>query len=89
MDFDARRRRKWARGRSERGLSPDAPFDGDPADELQMETLDIPNYADQLHADGDIGEQETERLYAMAFDIYLFMEAVKHRRAERLRSHAA
>lgn len=89
MTFDERRKRKWAKGRAERGLENDAPFDGDAAAELQAEMLDAANYADQLLAEGDIGEPEADRLHAMAFDIYLFMEAVRNRRAERLRSQAA
>lgn len=81
MDFDERRRAKWRRGRRERGLDDDAPFDGDPARELQDETLDIPNYAEELLRRGDIGRAEAERLHAMSLDIYLFMNAVRERRA--------
>ena len=81
MDFDERRRAKWRRGRRERGLDDDAPFDGDPARELQDETLDIPNYAEELLRRGDIGEAEAQRLYDMSLDIYLFMESVRGRRS--------
>ena len=82
--FDERRKWKWIDGRAERGLDANAPFLGNPAEELQNEALDIPNYAEVLLNDGDIGLAEAERLHAMSIDIYLLMEAVKVRRAERL-----
>jgi hypothetical protein len=84
MEFDRERKRKWREGRRERGLDPAAPFEGDPAAELQNEALDIPNYAEVLLLDGDIDRDVAERLHAVSLDIYLLMEAVKARRAERL-----
>jgi hypothetical protein len=80
MDFDERRRKKWRKGRRERGLADSDPFDGDPAAELQDETLDIPNYAEELLSRGEIGQQEAERLHAMSLDMYLFMQSVRARR---------
>lgn len=68
MDFDARRRRKWARGRAERGLSPDAPFDGDPAAEAREELVDLANYIDELHARGRIGEEERYRAHSVLIE---------------------
>ena len=68
MDFDARRRSKWARGRAERGLSPDAPFIGDPATEARDELVDLANYIDQLHHQGRIGEEERYRAHSVLIE---------------------
>lgn len=84
MDFDQRRRQKWIAGRKERGLGMAGTFLGNPAEELQHETLDLANYADQIHHDGDMSEQEADRYVSLAREMYLHMEAVKQRRAVRL-----
>ena len=41
---------RWLTGRRERGLDLDAPFEGDPAEELRQELADAWNYAGQLAA---------------------------------------
>lgn len=84
MDFDQERRRKWMAGRRERGLDVHGPFIGNPAEEMQHETLDLANYADQLLGDGDLSEQEADRYISLAREMYLHMGAVRARRAERL-----
>ena len=56
MDFDERRKQKWIAGRRERGLSHDAPFDGDPVLEALGETPDLANYIEQSIRDGRIPE---------------------------------
>lgn len=84
MDFDQRRRQKWIDGRRERGLPLDGKFLGNAAEELQNETLDIPNYADQLLEDGDMSVQEADRYLNLSREMYLHMEVVKKRRAERI-----
>lgn len=56
QDFDERRRAKWAAGRAERGLSPDAPFDGNPVHEALGETPDLANYIEQAIHEGRIPE---------------------------------
>jgi hypothetical protein len=55
--FDERRRAKWQRGRGERGLFPGEPFDGDAAEEMQEELLDLVNYAEQAYVEGRISEE--------------------------------
>lgn len=67
-EFDERRRRKWARGRAERGLPADAPFDGDPAAEAREELVDLANYVDELHAQGRIGEEERYRAHSVLIE---------------------
>lgn len=84
MDFDQRRRQKWIDGRRERGLPLDGKFVGDPAEELQNEAVDIPNYADKLLEDGDISVEEADRYASLAREFYMHMEVVKQRRAVRL-----
>lgn len=86
MDFDKRRRQKWVAGRRERGLDASGAFLGDPAAELQEEMMDVANYADQLCADGDMSQQEADRYFALAREMFLHMEAVKARRADRIRT---
>lgn len=68
MDFDQRRRRKWRKGRAERGLAPDAPFDGDPAIEARDELIDLANYIDELWGQGRIGEEERYRAHSVLIE---------------------
>ncbi len=35
---------RWKAGRAERGLSPEAPFEGEPLEEAYEEALDLVNY---------------------------------------------
>lgn len=75
-EFDVRRWRKWARGRAERGLPHDAPFDGDPAQEGRQECEDLANYADELHHQGRIDEAVRYRLTSMAREIDMLLGSV-------------
>lgn len=76
MDFDERRRKKWRKGRRERGLPDDAPFDGDPAAEGRQECEDLANYADELHHQGRIDDAVRYRLQQMAREIDMLLGAV-------------
>lgn len=73
MDFDARRRRKWARGRAERGLSPDAPFDGNPCVEGQDECVDLANYVEQAIRDGRVPERVGDEIIRQAYGIDMIL----------------
>lgn len=67
-EFDQRRQQKWRRGRAERGLAPNAPFDGDPAAEARDELVDLANYIDELHFQGRIGEEERYRAHSVLIE---------------------
>jgi hypothetical protein len=64
MDFDERRRAKWAAGRAERGLTPNDPFQGNPVLEALGETPDLANYVEQSVHEGRIPEDVGRELIA-------------------------
>lgn len=74
MDFDARRRSKWARGRAERGLPEDGSvFLGDPCREGQDECVDLANYVDQAIRDGLIPETVGDEIIRQAYGIDMIL----------------
>lgn len=77
MDFDERRRRKYAAGRRERGLPLDGSvFIGDPCEEGREECVDLANYAEQAVLSGQmpaqVGQEILEKAYAIDMAFRLF-----------------
>lgn len=56
ISFEDRCKAKWRAGRAERGLSRNAPFDGDPIVEAMCETPDLANYIEEAIKQGRIPE---------------------------------
>ena len=82
MRFDQERRAKWERGRRDRGLDPDAPFEGDPVLEFIEEMLDAGNYLDEIARSGDVPHEVTFRAMGMVKDLFLMAETVLRMRRE-------
>ena len=61
--FERSREEKWDAGAKEHRAE-GQPFQGDWADELQNETLDIPNYAEVGQSLGEVPDEVAERLHA-------------------------
>lgn len=79
MDFDQRRKRKWAAGRRERGLPLDGSvFLGDPCREGQDECVDLANYAEQAVLSGripaQVGQEILEKAYAIDMILGVYAE---------------
>lgn len=72
-DFEARCDAKWAKGRVERGLAPDAPFSGDPILEARDETPDLINYIRQAIRSGRIPETVGDEIIRQVYGIDLIL----------------
>ena len=68
---------QWERGRREYVSSPSEPFSGDAALEAAIEMVDFSNYADQMHREGRITDEERGHVESVAFEFYLWCHRVR------------
>ena len=70
MTFDEARWDRWIAVRQERGLEPDAPFQGDPLAELEEELLDAANYLEVAEGRYRIPHEVMFRAKGMLYELY-------------------
>lgn len=79
MDFDERRRQKYAAGRRERGLPLNGSvFIGNPCSEARDECADLANYVEQAYAMGGLPEQVVNKIISDVYGIDLVLGAYEH-----------